>query len=72
MVIRHERQLNPKSKLTLQVLRSIEGLLLLKEEGVAHKWQSANRLAVSSVHGVSAFAVGGKYILKYDSGCQVK
>ena len=42
------------SELTLQVLGTIEGLLLLKEEGVANKGQAANGLAVSSVRQVSA------------------
>ena len=36
-------------QLTLQILGSIECLLLLKEEGIAHERQSTNSLAVSSV-----------------------
>ena len=42
------------SELTLKVLGTIEGLLLLKEESVADKRQSANGLAVSSMRQLSA------------------
>ena len=60
------------SELTLQILGTIEGLLFLKEEGVADKRQPANGLAVRSVRQTVSSAAGGNCIVSIRKNSRIR